>query len=194
MGVNVRPAAREALRQLGNRWSGHPAASAVGQCLAAAVGGLILAGAAAGPVLLPLPLALSMALGLGLRSFGAYAGGCLGYALLWGWDRGMESMGAGLLAEACLCIFGDQLSRENRWFAPGCAAVFTLLVGFLFLLEQRFAPLRFARISHSEIVTLNKVTALDLTLTGTIRVTLSDGTVCWASRRYVRRIKEVLGL
>ena len=41
---------------------------------------------------------------------------------------------------------------------------------------------------------LNKVTALDLTLTGTIRVTLSDGTVCWASRRYVRRIKEVLGL
>lgn len=140
MGVNVRPAAREALRQLGNRWSGHPAASAVGQCLAAAAGGFILAGAAAGPVLLPLPLALSMALGLGLRSFGAYAGGCLGYVLLWGWDRGMEPMAAGLLAEACLCIFGDQLSRENRWFAPGCAAVFTLLVGFLFLLEQRFAP------------------------------------------------------
>lgn len=64
----------------------------------------------------------------------------------------------------------------------------------LYELEQRFAPLRFARISHSEIVNLNKVTALDLTLTGTIRVTLSDGTVCWASRRYVRRIKEVLGL
>ena len=41
---------------------------------------------------------------------------------------------------------------------------------------------------------LKKVTALDLTLTGTIRVTLADGTVCWASRRYVRRIKEVLGI
>ena len=64
----------------------------------------------------------------------------------------------------------------------------------LYELEQRFAARRFARISHSEIVNLKKVTALDLTLTGTIRVTLSDGTVCWASRRYVRRIKEVLGL
>lgn len=64
----------------------------------------------------------------------------------------------------------------------------------LYELERRFAAHRFARISHSEIVNLRKVTALDLTLTGTIRVTLSDGTVCWASRRYVRRIKEVLGL
>ena len=64
----------------------------------------------------------------------------------------------------------------------------------LYELEQQFAAQRFARISHSEIVNLRKVTALDLTLTGTIRVTLTDGTVCWASRRYVRRIKEVLGL
>ena len=64
----------------------------------------------------------------------------------------------------------------------------------LYELEERFAPHRFARISHSEIVNLQKVTALDLTLTGTIRITLTDGTVCWASRRYVRRIKEVLGL
>ena len=64
----------------------------------------------------------------------------------------------------------------------------------LYELEQKFSAHRFARISHSEIANLKKVTALDLTLTGTIRVTLSDGTVCWASRRYVRRIKEVLGL
>ena len=64
----------------------------------------------------------------------------------------------------------------------------------LYELEQRFVAHRFARISHSEIVNLKKVTALDLTLTGTIRVTLADGTVCWASRRYVRRIKEVLGI
>ena len=61
-------------------------------------------------------------------------------------------------------------------------------------LEKRFAAQRFARISHSEIVNLRKVTALDLTITGTIRITLSDGTVCCASRRYVRKIKEVLGL
>ena len=64
----------------------------------------------------------------------------------------------------------------------------------LYELEERLAALRFARISHSEIVNLNQVKALDLTLTGTIRITLSDGTVCWASRRYVKKIKEVLGL
>ena len=35
---------------------------------------------------------------------------------------------------------------------------------------------------------------LDLTLTGTIRMTLEGGTVCWVSRRYVKKIKEALGL
>lgn len=140
MGVKVRPAALEAVRQRVNRWSGHPAAGPVMQCLCALGGGVALAGAAAGNILLPLPLALSTALGLGLPSFAAYAGGCLGYALFWGVDAGLEPMAAGLLAEACLCIFGDQLSQDNRWFGPGVAALFTLLVGFLFLLEQRFAP------------------------------------------------------
>lgn len=140
MGVKVRPAALEAVRQRVNRWSGHPAARPVFQCICAMAGGFVLAGAAAGRILLPLPLALSTALGLGVPSFAAYAGGCLGYALFWGVDAGLEPMAAGLLAEACLCIFGDQLSRDNRWFAPGAAALFTVLVGFLFLLEQRFAP------------------------------------------------------
>ena len=60
--------------------------------------------------------------------------------------------------------------------------------------EERLAALRFARISHSEIINLKQVKALDLTFTGTIRITLADGTVCWASRRYVKKIKEVLGL
>ena len=64
----------------------------------------------------------------------------------------------------------------------------------LYELEARLDRHAFARISHSEIVNLRQVTELDLTLTGTIRITLSDGTVCWASRRYVKRIKEVLGL
>ena len=41
---------------------------------------------------------------------------------------------------------------------------------------------------------MKQVKALDLTFTGTIRITLADGTVCWASRRYVKKIKEVLGL
>ncbi|MCI9368421.1 MAG: LytTR family transcriptional regulator, partial [Oscillospiraceae bacterium] len=43
-------------------------------------------------------------------------------------------------------------------------------------------------------VNLDRVTALDLTLTGTIKMTLEGGTVCWVSRRYVKKIKGALGL
>lgn len=65
----------------------------------------------------------------------------------------------------------------------------------LYELEEELAGTRFVRVSHSELVNLDRVTALDLTLTGTIKMTLEDGAaVCWVSRRYVKRIKQVLGL
>ncbi|HIW27161.1 MAG TPA: LytTR family transcriptional regulator DNA-binding domain-containing protein, partial [Candidatus Lawsonibacter pullicola] len=49
------------------------------------------------------------------------------------------------------------------------------------------------RVSHSELVNSRKITALDLSLTGTIRMTLGDGAaVCYVSRRYVKRIKQAL--
>ena len=64
----------------------------------------------------------------------------------------------------------------------------------LYELEGRLDRHVFVRISHSEIVNLKKVTALDLSLTGTIRMTLTGDTVCYVSRRYVRKIKEALGL
>ena len=64
----------------------------------------------------------------------------------------------------------------------------------LYELEGKLDRHIFVRISHSEIVNLRKITALDLSLTGTIRITLAGGTVCYASRRYVKKIKEALGL
>ena len=64
----------------------------------------------------------------------------------------------------------------------------------LYELEQRLAGLRFARVSHSEIVNLKRVTALDLSLTDTIRMTLTGGVTVYVSRRYVKKMKEVLGL
>ena len=64
----------------------------------------------------------------------------------------------------------------------------------LYELEARLDRHTFVRISHSEIVNLRKVTALDLSLTGTIKMTLAEGVVCYVSRRYVKRIKEALGL
>ena len=64
----------------------------------------------------------------------------------------------------------------------------------LYELEEALAGTRFVRVSNSEIVNLDRVTGLDLTLAGTIKMTLEDGTVCWVSRRYVRKIRSALGL
>jgi len=64
----------------------------------------------------------------------------------------------------------------------------------LYELEARLPRRTFVRVSHSEIVNWKRVTALDLSLTGTIRVTLEGGVTTYVSRRYVKKIKEVLGL
>ena len=64
----------------------------------------------------------------------------------------------------------------------------------LYELEERLDRRTFLRVSHSEIVNWKRVTALDLSLTGTIRVTLEGGVTTYVSRRYVKKIKEVLGL
>ncbi len=64
----------------------------------------------------------------------------------------------------------------------------------LYELEERLPRRDFIRVSHSEIVNWKRVTALDLSLTGTIRVTLEGGVTTYVSRRYVKKIKEVLGL
>ena len=64
----------------------------------------------------------------------------------------------------------------------------------LYELEEVLDSRTFVRISQSEIVNLKQVTALDLAITGTIKMTLTGGTVCFVSRRYVKKIKEALGL
>lgn len=64
----------------------------------------------------------------------------------------------------------------------------------LYELEEQLDETRFVRISNSEIVNLDRVTAVDLSLVGTICMTL-DGTVrAYVSRRYMKKIKETLHL
>ena len=64
----------------------------------------------------------------------------------------------------------------------------------LYEAEERLKPSRFVRISNSEIVNLKKVKSFDLSFAGTICVILSDGSKTYVSRRYVSKIKEVLGI
>jgi len=64
----------------------------------------------------------------------------------------------------------------------------------LYEIEERLSMTSFVRISNSEIVNLEKVKNFDLSFTGTICVTLINGTVTYVSRRYVSKIKKVLGI
>ncbi|MBQ9136872.1 MAG: LytTR family transcriptional regulator [Lachnospiraceae bacterium] len=64
----------------------------------------------------------------------------------------------------------------------------------LYELEERLDKHSFVRISNSEIINLKKVKSFDLSFSGTICVSLSDGTVTYVSRRFVAKIKQVLGI
>lgn len=64
----------------------------------------------------------------------------------------------------------------------------------LYELEERLEKNSFVRISNSEIINLKKVKNFDLSFAGTICVSLSDGTVTYVSRRYVNKIKQILGI
>lgn len=64
----------------------------------------------------------------------------------------------------------------------------------LYEIEERLNPSQFARISNSEIVNLKKVKNFDLSFSGTICVELTDGTTAYVSRRYVQKIKKILGV
>lgn len=64
----------------------------------------------------------------------------------------------------------------------------------LYELEERLDKKTFVRISHSEIINLKAVKRFDLSLTGTICVALTNGDITYVSRRYVSKIKQVLGL
>lgn len=64
----------------------------------------------------------------------------------------------------------------------------------LYEIEERLKQQYFVRISNSEIINLKKVKSFDLSFTGTICVVFSDGSKTYASRRYVTKLKGVLGL
>lgn len=64
----------------------------------------------------------------------------------------------------------------------------------LYELEDRLDAGQFFRISKSEIVNLKKIRRLDMSVTGTIKVILSDGTETYTSRRNVTRLKQCLGI
>lgn len=64
----------------------------------------------------------------------------------------------------------------------------------LYELEKRLPANQFVRISNSEIINLKKADHFDLSFTGTICVQLINDTITYVSRRYVSKLKKILGI
>ena len=113
-----------------------------------------------------------------------------------------------LTARAAVPIIGYQQDKAfplqhdslvRVWAANGHVYAATEMDEFLLRqrlweLEERLASHHFIRISNSEIINLRCVIAFDLSLTGTICVSLQGGQISYVSRRYVRTIRQALGL
>lgn len=69
-----------------------------------------------------------------------------------------------------------------------------LLKHRLYELEEKLDPKVFVRISNAEIINLKMVSSMDLSLSGTICVRFRTGETSYVSRRYVTRIKQILGI
>lgn len=64
----------------------------------------------------------------------------------------------------------------------------------LYALEQDLNDALFFRISKSEIINLKYIQKLDMSLSGTIKVIMKDGSETYTSRRNVARLKKTLGI
>lgn len=94
-----------------------------------------------------------------------------------------------LVEEAILRVYAE----NGKVFAETTDGRYALRLR-LYELEERLDRKRFVRISNSEMVNLGRVSGFDLSLAGTICVRLQNGSVTYVSRRYVAKIKQVLGL
>jgi DNA-binding LytR/AlgR family response regulator len=63
----------------------------------------------------------------------------------------------------------------------------------LYQLEERLSP-EFVRTSNAEIINLQKVRDFDLSFAGNICVRFLNGDTTYVSRRYVKKIKNILGI
>ncbi len=84
-------------------------------------------------------------------------------------------------------------SQDKKVLAETADGTYTLRVR-LYELEEVLDSRVFMRISNSEIINLRKVQRMDTSLTGTICVSMKNGTQTYASRRYVALIRKKLDI
>lgn len=64
----------------------------------------------------------------------------------------------------------------------------------IYELEQALAGQDFIRISQGEIINLSRTDQFDLSRSGTICVRLKNGQSAYVARRYVKKLKQALGI
>ena len=84
-------------------------------------------------------------------------------------------------------------TENQKVIAQDAAGIYSIQEK-LYELEERLDAGQFFRISKSEIVNLKKIRRLDMSITGTIKVILTDGTETYTSRRNVTKLKQCLGI
>lgn len=105
---------------------------------------------------------------------------------------------AGFSGDVVSLLMPDEILRiyaeQQKVYAETVSGARYALRLRLYELEERLSPMRFVRISNSEIINLRLVKRLDLSLSGTICMELAGGATAFVSRRYVSKIKDILGI
>lgn len=91
---------------------------------------------------MPFAVSLIAVSGGMLTALAATLGSAIGYLYFWGFTGGLEFLAVGMLVFASVCIFREFDLAATEWFMPVLTAVMAAVVGFLFLLQARFSPLR----------------------------------------------------
>lgn len=84
-------------------------------------------------------------------------------------------------------------ANGGKIFADSTNGTYTLHAR-LYEIENKLNPNNFVRISNAEIINLNKVKCFDFNFSGTICVKFLNGSSSYVSRRFVSKIKRILGL
>ena len=85
-------------------------------------------------------------------------------------------------------------SSDGKVYASTKNGEYTMRQRIYELEERLCSGGSFVRISNSEIINLSHAKKFDLSLAGTICVSMSDGQITYVSRRYVPKIKQKLGI
>lgn len=88
----------------------------------------------------------------------------------------------------------ESIYTENKKIYARAEKNVYLIKKRIFELEESLEEDGFVRISNSEIVNFKKVLSIDFKLVGTILLNFKSGEKTYVSRRYVKKIKEYLGV